>query len=66
VKYLIVTPDADSKILWENDTKGQILIQQFLVKKIAFKLASGPERYKNIPTETMFTFKMFSCLRYGY
>jgi hypothetical protein len=61
---LIVTPDAESKILWENDIKGRILIRQFPVKKIAFKLASGPERYKNIPIETMSTFEMFSCLRY--
>jgi hypothetical protein len=64
VKYLIVTPDADSKILWENDIKGRILIQQYPVKRIAFKLVSGLERYKNIPIETMSTFKIFSCLRY--
>jgi hypothetical protein len=58
---MIATPDAERKILWENDTKGQILIQQFLVKKRAFKLASGLKRYRNIPTGTMYAFKMFSC-----
>jgi hypothetical protein len=46
---MIATFDAERKILWENDTKGRILIHQFPVKKIASKLASGLRGTKIAP-----------------